>query len=224
MSATYLEKGQAYFNAARYDLLELLPKDPAARVLEIGAGGGDTLLAARAAGVAGEVHGVDITRLPDSHQGHPDITRFLIADVEAENLPYAPETFDAVITADLLEHLRDPWAVMTKLSKLLKPGGLWVASIPNFRHYTVLIPVVLRADFRYQLAGPLDRTHVRFFCKKNIAPLFEQAGLEPIRTAVNRGPYGIRQKTANWLSLRLFDDLFVFQYRVLARKPAVGRG
>lgn len=216
----YAAKGQTYFNAARYDLIRMLPPNPAGRLLEVGAGGGDSLLAAKAAGAAGEVHGADVVALPDSHQRHPDVAGFHVLDVEADSLPYPPGTFDAVMTADLLEHLRDPWAAVRSLAALLKPGGVWVASVPNFRHYTALWPVVLRGDFKYEQAGPLDRTHLRFFCRTNIRPLFEQAGLAVERVEFNRGPYGVRQKACNWLTLKRFDDLFVFQYRVLARKPA----
>ena len=219
MTESYHDKGRAYFTAARYDVLSLLQKNYEAKILEIGAGGGDTLLAAKAAGLAGEVHGVDITRLPNSNQRHPKIDQFHVIDVETEDMPYPPETFDVVITADLLEHLREPSAVIAKTARLLKPGGLWIASIPNFRHYTVLDQVVLRGDFKYQLNGPLDRTHMRFFCKRNISPLFEQAGLKMVLVEINRGPYGVRQKLANYLTFKMFDDLFVFQYRTVARKP-----
>ena len=52
-------------------------------------------------------------------------------DIEDIDLPYKNETFDCLLFADILEHLKDPLTVLKKTSKLLKPTGTLIASIPN---------------------------------------------------------------------------------------------
>ena len=42
-----------------------------------------------------------------------------------------PPAYDAVILSEVLEHLTDPWALVRKLSPLVRPGGLLLASSPN---------------------------------------------------------------------------------------------
>jgi 2-polyprenyl-3-methyl-5-hydroxy-6-metoxy-1,4-benzoquinol methylase len=219
MGSPYAEKHGGYFTATRHDMLAMLPQDRAARLLELGAGGGDTLLAAQQQGKAGELHGIDLVRLPNAHQNDPALTRFTVWDIETDPPDYPSDFFDAIVCADVLEHLRDPWATVGRLAGWLKPGGVLLASLPNIRHYFAMMPLLIRGDFRYQLAGPLDRTHYRFFARRNVAELFTEAGLSVERLEVNRAPYGVRQKLVDWLTLRLLSDCFVLQFRVLARKP-----
>lgn len=52
------------------------------------------------------------------------------ADVE-QPLPFAAEDFDVVVTGELLEHLRDPRALLRDVRRVLRPGGTLVGSVPN---------------------------------------------------------------------------------------------
>jgi SAM-dependent methyltransferase len=131
------------------------------------------------------------------------------------------ESFDAVICADVLEHLRDPWASVRRLARLLKPNGLLLSSIPNFRNHRALRSIVLQGDFQYADAGLLDRTHLRFFCRANARDLFEQAGLVVETVEENMGAYGLRHRLLDSLTFGLLHDFFVFQFRISARKSAV---
>ena len=60
----------------------------------------------------------------------------------------------------------------------MKDDGLVVASIPNFLYYKNLKTIILDADFKYEESGILDKTHLRFFAKKNIIDLFQQNSLQ----------------------------------------------
>lgn len=51
---------------------------------------------------------------------------------DAAVLPYAPETFDAVVIANALHILQDPDKVMAEIRRVLKPGG-WLFA-PTFVH------------------------------------------------------------------------------------------
>ena len=96
------------------------------------------------------------------------------------------ERFDAAVCADVLEHLRDPGALLERLVPLLAEGAAVVASIPNVAHASVRL-ALLGGEFRYGETGLLDRTHLRFFTRESIEDLFEGAG------------YGI----THWLRRRL---------------------
>lgn len=51
---------------------------------------------------------------------------------DAAALPYAPETFDAVVIANALHILQEPDKVMAEIRRVLKPGG-WLFA-PTFVH------------------------------------------------------------------------------------------
>ncbi|HEV7753440.1 MAG TPA: class I SAM-dependent methyltransferase, partial [Baekduia sp.] len=82
---------------------------------------------------------------------------------------------DAVICADVLEHLRDPWAVLAWLRTLLDPGGRAIVSVPNIAHWTAR-RALLRGRFDYTDFGLLDRTHLRFFTRASATELARRAG------------------------------------------------
>ncbi|MEJ8571579.1 class I SAM-dependent methyltransferase [Microbaculum marinum] len=57
----------------------------------------------------------------------------LVNGIECQDLTatsFGPETFDLVVTSDIMEHVRRPDAAWTELHRILKPGGYHVFSIP----------------------------------------------------------------------------------------------
>ena len=52
-------------------------------------------------------------------------------DIQSDSWPIQPESFDAVVAGELLEHLYFPAEVVARVNKILKPGGLFVGSVPN---------------------------------------------------------------------------------------------
>src|SRR5262249_50795120 len=125
---------------------------------------------------------------------------------------------DTILALDILEHLVDPWTVLEKLTALLKPGGRIVASIPNVRHFSVTVPLIFLGDWKYQLEGTLDSTHIRFFTRKTAISFMTSTGLALERwdhTGAKKGWGAI----ANKLSLGLLKEFFVFQNLIVVRKP-----
>lgn len=96
--------------------------------------------------------------------------------------------FDCIVFNDVLEHMVDPWAALRACHSMLESGATVVASVPNVRHLTVVLPLLLRGQWNYKDSGILDRTHLRFFTRKSMVELFSDAGLHveevrPIRVA-----------------------------------------
>lgn len=84
---------------------------------------------------------------------------------------------DCWIFGDVLEHLIDPWALLARIRKIIPAGGSVVACIPNAQHWSVQARLNC-GDFRYESAGLLDRTHLRFFTKLTIMEMFDNAGFK----------------------------------------------
>ncbi len=166
------DRPDSYYVQARPELAALVPPE-CRRVLEIGCGAGELgrLLKERGCTVAG----VELVpEAADVARRHLD--RVVTADVEAGPLPFPPRSFDALIFADVLEHLIDPWRVLREGVELLAPGGCVIASVPNVQNADVIWRL-LRGRWDYRERGILDRGHLRFFTLQGIRDLFAQAGL-----------------------------------------------
>ncbi|MGK5095393.1 methyltransferase domain-containing protein [Deltaproteobacteria bacterium TL4] len=131
------------------------------------------------------------------------------------------ESVDCIIFADVLEHLQDPWSVLSKYSAFLKPEGVIISSLPNVRHYSTLVSLIFKAEWPYRERGIHDRTHLRFFTKKNMRFLFENAGLS-IETMVPN--YRLLERPSKFnklsflLALPVLKDFITFQYLLVAKK------
>jgi GT2 family glycosyltransferase len=111
----------------------------------------------------------------------------VVADAEQLDAAFAPGRFDAIVCADVLEHLRDPGRFLGRARGWLAPGGRLIASIPNVRHHSVLRGL-LEGDWTYEPAGLLDRDHLRFFTRREIEKLFYRAGFTVADLAAVPGP------------------------------------
>lgn len=112
--------------------------------------------------------------------------------------------FDTIVFADVLEHLVDPWSVLRKAATYLHSEGTIIASIPNIRHIDTIYHLVLKGYWPYRERGIHDKTHLRFFTRKNIVDLFENAGLSIDTIETN---YRIFEKPH---SLNRFSKFFAF--------------
>lgn len=57
---------------------------------------------------------------------------FQVAD--ATKLPFPDNSFDTVVSLETLEHLTEPSNVIKEFNRVLKPGGLLIASAPTSEH------------------------------------------------------------------------------------------
>lgn len=74
-----------------------------------------------------KITGIDIS--PESAARNTAIADIIIGDVQTHNLPR--EAFDMVICWELLEHVEEPRAALTRFVGTLRQDGLIVLAIPN---------------------------------------------------------------------------------------------
>ena len=91
---------------------------------------------------------------------------FRLADIETFEFPYRRE-FDYILFADVLEHLRDPAAVIRRCIPALKESGKIIISVPNIANFIIRLSL-LAGRFDYMDRGILDRTHLRFFTLRSL--------------------------------------------------------
>ena len=109
------------------------------RVLDVGCATG--YLAAELAHRGCTVDGIEFDPVA-AEQARAHCRAVVVGDLEAPFTHAEVERMlagirpDVVVCADVLEHLRDPWAVLTWLATLLAPEGKAIISVPNIAHWT----------------------------------------------------------------------------------------
>lgn len=134
-------------------------------VLEVacGRGGFARWLAGRAPAPT-QVVAVDVaaTALCRAASGGSGATRIGWVQADIEQLPFAGERFDTVISCETLEHVPHPASAVRQLARVLKPGGRLFLTVPNYLGPMGLYRAYLRlTGRRYRESGqPLNRVTV----------------------------------------------------------------
>jgi 2-polyprenyl-3-methyl-5-hydroxy-6-metoxy-1,4-benzoquinol methylase len=216
-SASYNAKPAEYFDHARREIEPLLPAH-AAHVLEVGCGTGATLQWLQQSGRCDHTTGIELFA-DAAARARPRVDTLHVGNAEQlVREAFVPASFDLVLCLDVLEHLVDPWAFVAQVQPLLKPGACLVASIPNVRHARVVLPLLLQGHFRYEDAGQLDRTHLRFFTRETALQLMQRQGLELQQWQRRMPPAGSRSGLFNALTLGVFKDFLAMSYLIASRR------
>ena len=182
-----------YGGGERADLFRKYVGGPGRRVLDVGCRSGALT---RAYLHGNDVVGIDVDRWALDEAARLGIETHW-ADAE-QGLPFEDETFDVVVAGELLEHVRDPAALVREARRVLRPGGTFVGSVPNgFR---------LKNRLRF-LAGRWpeeDPTHLHLFSPDDVCALL--AGFDEPR---------LHFVSSRFLRLhpRLFGNIVVFAGR-----------
>ena len=219
----------SYYSRVNHYLLEAIPVT-AAFVLEIGCGAGSLARAYRARNPRADYIGVEIVE-EVACKARPYLTHTLVGDIEeAETLSAIDKVcdgrlFDMLILGDVIEHLRDPWSVLSKLRNRMTAGGLCVACIPNVSHWSVLLQQ-LHGRWDYTDEGLLDRTHLRFFTLETAIDLLRksqwsvlEAGARIINPQKTDEVLGLFQSLATSLGIdpeKLERNLSAYQWVIRA--------
>lgn len=159
------------------DLLQRIPLS-ARTVLDVACGRGDLLAAYGLMNPTARLLGIDADPA-SARVARQHLSEVMVTDIEANPLPFnVPEGLDCIVYATILEHLRDPWALLRRHAELLTPNGMMLACLPNMEHWS-FAERLLRGGWDYQAAGLMDRSHLRWFSLESARRSFIEAGLTP---------------------------------------------
>ena len=157
------------------DLLAVVPPN-LPRIVDVGCSGGGLAREYLKNNEGCEYIGIEIdpnyAKVAAAH-----CTRVLVGDIEC----MSDEVFDSIagrsswIFGDVLEHLYDPWRILSRIRASIAPDAFVIACIPNAQHWSVQARLNCGA-FRYEDKGLMDRTHIRWFCRATIDELFQSCG------------------------------------------------
>lgn len=160
----YAIKRSEYSN--HYYAALLVGKDQ--RVLEAGCGDGS--FGEELVKAGNRVTGVDTDPSVPISAGYQNV---VAGDLERGELPDG--SFDRVLLLDVLEHLRDPNALLAACKRALAERGRVIVSVPNTVNITVRL-AMLFGNFQYSDRGILDWSHLRFFTRKTMTELLRKHG------------------------------------------------
>lgn len=169
----------AYFNQINPVLLDRLPAN-LGTVVELGCAGGALGAAYKAQNPHCRWLGVEINERAAA-LARQRLDQVVVADLDGddplERLEPAGRPIDALVYGDVLEHLRDPWRVLTQQAARLPAGGLVLACIPSVQHWSVIVRL-MHGRWDYVEEGLLDRSHLRWFTPDTMVEMIRSAGLQ----------------------------------------------
>jgi SAM-dependent methyltransferase len=161
----------------------------------------------------------------------------------SDNSIDAPDnTFDTAVCLEVFEHLQDPEFACRDIFRVLKPGGILLASVPNAAHWAQRIEFLLTGFFNpggsvlTARKAPWRDPHIRFFSRALLRRLVLTCGFEVGEQASEKFslrnlPYVYRSPRLGavaaaislpfgWLG-KILPSLFSGRLFIVARKPTL---
>jgi hypothetical protein len=158
------------------DLLAIIPKD-ATTIVEVGCSSG--ALAREYKKTNRDCHYIGLEIVSEyAKLAERYCDSVVVLDIESVDEDFLRNKFNnsnCWIFGDALEHLRDPWLLLSRIRKIIPMQGSVVACIPNAQHWSVQSRLC-SGLFRYENSGLLDKTHLRWFTRLTIIDLFQSTG------------------------------------------------
>ncbi|MBN2149101.1 MAG: class I SAM-dependent methyltransferase [Anaerolineales bacterium] len=136
------------------------------RLLDVGSGSGDFLLEMRNAGW--DVYGVDISPAACEATRKRGLETY---NGQLFDVPFPDESFDLITMWDVLEHVHDPMGHLEHISRLLKPSGRFVVTLPNPEGLDLVV-------FKDLWAGLDFPRHLYVYPRKTLKAMISKAGME----------------------------------------------
>lgn len=199
---------KGYFDNLRPEIIRLIDR-AALTILDVGCGNGKLGSELKRLSPERKVIGIEINKIAAA-EARLLLDEVIEQDIDNLKLPFNNDAFDCIIFADILEHLLDPEKVLKKFKPYLKQNGIIILSVPNMRHYTVILQLISRG-WEYKDYGHFDRTHLRFFSLKSIKELITNSGYK-IQKIEPRIVASKKVKFINFFCFNKLTDFLAMQY------------
>jgi 2-polyprenyl-3-methyl-5-hydroxy-6-metoxy-1,4-benzoquinol methylase len=206
-----------YSDVVRPDVLAMIPAD--GRIIgSIGCGAAAT--EAELVKNGRVVHGADVSaaavRIASSR-----LTSARLIDAGSSQ-PFASDSLDGLILADVLEHLPRAWDALRSFTECVRVGGWLVISVPNMLYFGSLYQLLWKRDWPEAQTGIFDSTHIQFMTTRRLARWCANAGLTIEKTYGRYDPNGPRRTRAgrlvDSLSFGLLHEFCIFQIQIQCRR------
>jgi len=143
-------------------------------------GAGTLALSARLADGGGyEVTAVDWEKQSNYESHRVNFIELNLADATAVEAfaKQHRDFFDAVVGVEVIEHLENPWAYVSLLLSILKPGGFLVVTTPNISGWHSRLRFLRSGIFDNFGGNPLDGDHINPITPWEIDMIFRRKGI-----------------------------------------------
>lgn len=155
---------------AKRTISSLLDLGAKGTLLDIGCGAGFFMDEARKMGWIPT--GIDTAKIPIKYAKENLKLNVIRSDI----LDYRTnQKFDVISLQQVIEHIVNPFPLLSFVRQHLKPNGIFTLSTPNIESW---LSVVLKKDFNYIIPPE----HIVYYSPKTIALLLEKAGFKVIRS------------------------------------------
>jgi len=160
------------------------------KVLDLGCGNG--FLSNELSRLGFNVYGVDSSQsgIQIARQAFPHV-QFLLGDVEEDLCPelFPAESFDFVVSTEVVEHVYNPRNLAQNAFRLLKPSGQLIISTP-YHGYVKNLLLALSGKMDGHFTALWDGGHIKFWSRETLSGLLAERGFRDLEfTGTGRLPY-----------------------------------
>jgi len=172
-----------------YYVLKII--DNGDKLLDVGCGNGSLVF--KMGDRFKEIHGIDISdfRVKEADQisklKHCNLVKycFSVSNVN-EGIKYQDNMFDTIICVATLEHVFDPYQLISEIYRVLRPGGVFIVEVPNIAYIKYRIGLLFgkipatSSVGNWEEAG-WDGGHLHYFNKSRLSGLLEYSGFNLLK-------------------------------------------
>jgi ubiquinone/menaquinone biosynthesis C-methylase UbiE len=165
------------------------------------------------------LHATSAKLQADGHSGIP----VSLAQADAQNLPFAANSFDRIVSCETIEHLPQVRSALKEMHRVTRPGGRLFLTTPNYANFMGLYDLYARVRHPHRHDDqPFDRRQIFL----QIRRWLRQAGWKILRTdgTVHQFPFRPGHNPLRWRSLESIPAIrkllspFALTYFVMAEK------
>ncbi len=177
--------------------------------------------------------GVDVSSVAVAKARSAGLDAQTIGD--AGSLPFPGDSFDVALCLEVLEHLFEPQTAAAEIFRVLRPGGLLIATVPNVAYWRRRAELFCAGRWdptgdSLSVAQPWRDPHIRFFTTSTLRRMLSSAGFDPVTVTGFGGslvrdlPWigfrlpGSRRALVSHHAQRLAPSLFAARLRAVAHK------